>query len=240
MPGPLRVRGSVMIPQAELRWRFSRSPGPGGQSVNTTDSRIELSYDLAASAALGPTLKTRARCSACPAVSPTECSPSAPPSTAPSCATERQPRCASPRCWIRPSRPRRGCADQPSLAAPPSSDAWRSSAGAVKPNACAGRPRTSSVDGRLVPLMRNVRTVRVGHHRRRPRTPRPDRPRSISSQDLYIGTPTTGIRRRHRRWTNAAQPAGRHARATLQAGTNHRHRLGAGTTARTLSGRCQP
>ena len=49
-----------MIPEAELRWRFSRSSGPGGQSVNTTDSRVELSYDLAASAALGPTLKTRA------------------------------------------------------------------------------------------------------------------------------------------------------------------------------------
>ena len=60
MPGPLRIRGSVMIPEAELRWRFSRSSGPGGQSVNTTDSRVEISYDLAASAALGPTLKTRA------------------------------------------------------------------------------------------------------------------------------------------------------------------------------------
>jgi ribosome-associated protein len=60
MPGPLRIRGSVVIPEAELRWRFSRSSGPGGQAVNTTDSRVELSYDLAASAALGPTLKTRA------------------------------------------------------------------------------------------------------------------------------------------------------------------------------------
>ena len=60
MPGPLLIRGSVVIPEAELRWRFSRSSGPGGQSVNTTDSRVELSYDLAASAALGQTLKTRA------------------------------------------------------------------------------------------------------------------------------------------------------------------------------------
>ncbi|WP_129663579.1 alternative ribosome rescue aminoacyl-tRNA hydrolase ArfB [Phytoactinopolyspora endophytica] len=60
MPGPLRVRGSVVIPEAELRWRFSRSSGPGGQSVNTTDSRAELSYDLAASAALSPGLKERA------------------------------------------------------------------------------------------------------------------------------------------------------------------------------------
>jgi ribosome-associated protein len=41
------VRGTV-IPDDELRWRFSRSGGPGGQSVNTTDSRVELSYDVAA------------------------------------------------------------------------------------------------------------------------------------------------------------------------------------------------
>lgn len=49
-----------MIPPEELSWRFSRSSGPGGQSVNTTDSRAEVSYDLAASDALGPVLKERA------------------------------------------------------------------------------------------------------------------------------------------------------------------------------------
>jgi ribosome-associated protein len=53
------VRGRV-IPPDELSWRFSRSPGPGGQSVNTTESRVELSYDLAGSDALPPTLKERA------------------------------------------------------------------------------------------------------------------------------------------------------------------------------------
>jgi ribosome-associated protein len=53
------VRG-VVIPPDELSWRFSRSPGPGGQSVNTTESRVELSYDLAASDALFPALKERA------------------------------------------------------------------------------------------------------------------------------------------------------------------------------------
>ena len=53
------VRGST-IPPDELTWRFSRSPGPGGQSVNTTDSRAELSYNLAASDALPPALKLRA------------------------------------------------------------------------------------------------------------------------------------------------------------------------------------
>jgi len=56
---PIEVRGAL-IPQEELSWRFSRSSGPGGQSVNTTDSRAELSYDLAASDALDPVLKERA------------------------------------------------------------------------------------------------------------------------------------------------------------------------------------
>ena len=59
MAGPIQVRGRT-IPADELSWRFSRSSGPGGQSVNTSDSRVELSYDLAASNALGPVLKERA------------------------------------------------------------------------------------------------------------------------------------------------------------------------------------
>jgi ribosome-associated protein len=53
------VRG-IKIPVDELTWRFSRSPGPGGQSVNTTDSQAELSFDLARSVALPPALKQRA------------------------------------------------------------------------------------------------------------------------------------------------------------------------------------
>ncbi len=56
----LPVRGSVAIPRAELRWRFSRSGGPGGQGVNTADSRVELRCDLAASGALPDPLKARA------------------------------------------------------------------------------------------------------------------------------------------------------------------------------------
>jgi ribosome-associated protein len=57
---PLHVRGAVAIPRAELSWRFSRSGGPGGQSVNTADSRVELSWDVARSAALSPALRERA------------------------------------------------------------------------------------------------------------------------------------------------------------------------------------
>ena len=50
-PGPGIPRG-LMIPAAELVERFSRSSGPGGQSVNTTDSRVELIYEPASSGAL--------------------------------------------------------------------------------------------------------------------------------------------------------------------------------------------
>lgn len=60
MLGDLRVTDRVSIPAAELSWRFSRASGPGGQGVNTTDSRVELSWDLASSAALAPVLKERA------------------------------------------------------------------------------------------------------------------------------------------------------------------------------------
>jgi ribosome-associated protein len=48
----LRVNGWLVIPAGELAERFSRSSGPGGQSVNTTDSRVELSFDVARSQVL--------------------------------------------------------------------------------------------------------------------------------------------------------------------------------------------
>ena len=52
MPDDLRVNGWLVIPGSELRERFSRSSGPGGQSVNTADSRVELSFDVERSVAL--------------------------------------------------------------------------------------------------------------------------------------------------------------------------------------------
>jgi ribosome-associated protein len=58
--GYLQVTGSVAVPRSELTWRFSRSGGPGGQSVNTADSRVELRFDLATTEALPPYLKARA------------------------------------------------------------------------------------------------------------------------------------------------------------------------------------
>jgi ribosome-associated protein len=60
VPGPLRVTPRIVLPEAELAWRFSRSSGPGGQSVNTTDSRAELSFDVARSASLPEPLRVRA------------------------------------------------------------------------------------------------------------------------------------------------------------------------------------
>ncbi len=60
MDDGLRVTDTITVPRAELGWRFSRSSGPGGQSVNTADSRAELVFDLAGSAALPEHLKARA------------------------------------------------------------------------------------------------------------------------------------------------------------------------------------
>jgi ribosome-associated protein len=57
---PLVVTRSVVVPPHELQWRFSRASGPGGQGVNTTDSRVELSLDIANSAAFSPMMRERA------------------------------------------------------------------------------------------------------------------------------------------------------------------------------------
>ena len=48
----LEVTPTLTIPAAELGWRFSRSSGPGGQHVNTSDSRVELSWRVTSSRAL--------------------------------------------------------------------------------------------------------------------------------------------------------------------------------------------
>jgi ribosome-associated protein len=60
MAGPLRVSRSIVVPAREMTWRFSRSSGPGGQSVNTADSRVELSVDVSTTTALGPVQRARA------------------------------------------------------------------------------------------------------------------------------------------------------------------------------------
>jgi ribosome-associated protein len=60
VPDDVRINDRLTIPAAELSWRFSRSSGPGGQGVNTTDSRVELSWDLTGSDLLPPALRQRA------------------------------------------------------------------------------------------------------------------------------------------------------------------------------------
>ena len=59
MAEDLTVTRTLVVPAAELRERFSRSGGPGGQGVNTADSRVELSFDLAASPSVPEWLRTR-------------------------------------------------------------------------------------------------------------------------------------------------------------------------------------
>jgi ribosome-associated protein len=56
----LPVLPGIALPRQELTWRFSRSGGPGGQSVNTADSRVELLWNLAESSALSRIQRDRA------------------------------------------------------------------------------------------------------------------------------------------------------------------------------------
>lgn len=55
----VRVSDSITIPARELHWRFSRSSGPGGQSVNTSDSRVEVSWNVAESTAISESVRRR-------------------------------------------------------------------------------------------------------------------------------------------------------------------------------------
>lgn len=54
----LVVSPTLTIPAAELTWRFSRSSGPGGQHVNTSDSRVQLSWNVAESVAVSSDQRT--------------------------------------------------------------------------------------------------------------------------------------------------------------------------------------
>jgi ribosome-associated protein len=55
----LRVGRRLIIPSAELEWRFSASGGPGGQHANTANTKVELIFNVAGSAVLGPRQRAR-------------------------------------------------------------------------------------------------------------------------------------------------------------------------------------
>src|SRR3954452_17587947 len=59
MDDPMPITRDVAIPLAEVVVRASRSSGPGGQHANVTASRVEASFDVAASAALSDAQKRR-------------------------------------------------------------------------------------------------------------------------------------------------------------------------------------
>ncbi len=48
-----------MIPDEELQWRFSGAGGPGGQHANTANTRVEVTFDIAASPSLDETTRAR-------------------------------------------------------------------------------------------------------------------------------------------------------------------------------------
>ncbi|WP_456696515.1 alternative ribosome rescue aminoacyl-tRNA hydrolase ArfB [Aeromicrobium sp. P5_D10] len=51
------THNKLSLPEGEMTWRFSRSSGPGGQHVNTTDTRVELIWSLTDTTALSPAQK---------------------------------------------------------------------------------------------------------------------------------------------------------------------------------------
>ena len=57
--GYLRVSSTLLIAESELRWRFTRSGGPGGQHANTSDTKAEVRFDIAGSPSLGPRQRAR-------------------------------------------------------------------------------------------------------------------------------------------------------------------------------------
>jgi ribosome-associated protein len=57
--GVLQVSRSCEIALGELEWRFSSSGGPGGQHANTSNTRVELLFDIESSPSLGPRQRAR-------------------------------------------------------------------------------------------------------------------------------------------------------------------------------------
>jgi ribosome-associated protein len=59
VPEDLRVSRGCSIPLAELTWFFTPSGGPGGQHANTSNTRVEVRFDVLNSPSLGPRQRDR-------------------------------------------------------------------------------------------------------------------------------------------------------------------------------------
>ena len=57
--GRLRITRSCVIPSDELEWRFTASGGPGGQHANTSNTKVEVRFDVESSPSLGPRQRAR-------------------------------------------------------------------------------------------------------------------------------------------------------------------------------------
>jgi ribosome-associated protein len=58
-PGRLRISRTCVIDADELEWRYSASGGPGGQHANTSNTKVEVRFDIEASRSLGPRQRER-------------------------------------------------------------------------------------------------------------------------------------------------------------------------------------
>ena len=54
----IKINENLSIPNNEIKWRFSRSSGPGGQNINKTESRVEIIFNIHNSKALNPYQKS--------------------------------------------------------------------------------------------------------------------------------------------------------------------------------------
>ena len=162
----LRIGRAVVVPERELTERFSRSSGPGGQGVNTADSRVELSYDVARSPSLPD---GDARPDAGPgsrAGSSTGSSPWPRRSTAPSSPTVGPPASGWPRSSPRRPPHPRGSAAPPSPAGPPSSAVSTRRSGGRRPSRAAPAAGTDALPPRsTVGIVRDVSVVKRADQR---------------------------------------------------------------------------
>ena len=146
VPEDLRVNHWLLIPAAELRERFSRSSGPGGQSVNTADSRVELSFDVEHSSALPEWARARAAERLAGRLASGVLTVAASEQRS-QLANRQAARARLPACSGTPSPRRSARASPPGPAGPPTSGAWKPSAAGPRSSAPAGTTTGTRTSG---------------------------------------------------------------------------------------------